>query len=70
MVKNYENLDFGLNFRQFSVQFSGNLDIGQNFRKIMLLVKISKISNLSNFLKLYLFLSIFFLNLAFSENDG
>ena len=67
MVKIYKNLDFGLNFRKCSVQTFGNLDIGQNIRKIWFLAKISKISDFSNFRKLYLFLS-FFYNLQLSEN--
>ena len=69
MVKIYKNLHFGLNFRKRSVQALGNLDIGQYIRKIWFLAKISKISNYSNFRKLYLFLS-FFYNLQFGENYG
>ena len=68
-VKIYKNLEFGLNFRKCSVQIFENLDIGHNFRKIWLLAKILKISNLSNFRKLYQFFVIFY-NLQFGENYG
>ena len=66
MVKIYKNLVVGLNFRKCSVQIFGNLYIGQYLRN---LAKISKIWNLSNFRKLYLFLS-FFYNLKIGENNG
>ena len=69
MVQIYKNLNFSLNVRKCSVQIFGNLDFGQNFWKILFLAKISKISNLSNFWKLYLFLSFFF-DLEFGENYG
>ena len=59
MIKIYKNLDFRVNFRKCSVQFFGNIDIGQNFRKILFLAKISKISNLSNFQKFYPFMTCF-----------
>ena len=69
MVKIYKNLDFGLNFRECSVQIFGKIDIGQYFRKMLFLAKISKISNLSNFQKFYVFLS-FFYNPEFGKNYG
>ena len=57
MVKIHKNFDFGLNVRKCSVQIFGNLDNGQNFRKILLLAKISKILNFQIFgNSIYLFL--------------
>ena len=49
MVKIHKNFDFGLNVRKCSVQIFGNLDNGKNFRKILLLAKISKILNFQIF---------------------
>ena len=69
MVKIYKNLDFDVNFRKCSVQIFGNIGIGQNFRKILLSAKISKILNFSSFQKFYPFLACFN-NPEFGDNYG
>ena len=57
MIKIYKNLDFRVNFRKCSVQFFGNIDIGQNFRKIVKVFERARFLDLKkkfeNFSELY-----------------